>query len=578
MNDDAPATPVSPAGPPHPDPSRTELPHAEVRRRSHISPIWLIPAIAVMLAAYLGWQTLSARGPLITIIFQTGQGLVAGQTKVEHKAVALGTVEGIRLSDDMRTVIVQARMTSDAAPRLTDHARFWVVRPRLTAGSVSGLETLVSGSYIEMDPGAPGGQPERHFTGLSAPPGVRSDEPGHTFTLTASRLGSLGPGSPVFYRDVVVGEVLGFDQPQIEGPIAVRIFIRAPYDSYVRQGTHFWNASGLSVQIGPQGVHVEVASIQAVLSGGIAFSTPEQDANKPMAANDVTFELYRDYAAAQNAGYHDNIKFVSYFQNSVSGLSAGSAVRLYGIQVGSVTDVALQMDPATGKARVRVAYDVQPERVFSTDELPKLSPLQITRNLVQQGMRAQIDTESYVTGQEVLGLDFAPNATPAQVGREGDALVVPSQAGGLQDIAQSLSGIVSKLNSLPLNQIGANLNHLVGSLDSSVNGTELKDALHGLSATLNSLNDLVRKADAGATPALKRLPEIASELQGTLERANRLVGSFQAGYGGNSDISRNLERLLDQTNDAMRSIRLLADFLNRHPSALIRGRPGEATQ
>ena len=257
-------------------------------RRSRLSWVWLIPLVAAGIAAYLGWRTLSEEGPQISITFNSADGLVAGQTQVRHKAVMLGQVESIRLSDDMSHVVVTVRMHREAEPYLTDKARFWVVRPRLSAGSLTGLETLVSGSFIEMDPGDREGAKDYAFTGLETPPGVRSGEPGRTFKLSAERIGSLSPGAPVFYRDIQAGEVLDYDIGNGLGPVTITVFVRAPYDALVRQGTHFWNASGISVQVGAEGVHVELASLQALLSGGVAFDAP-QDKNAAEAAADTAF-------------------------------------------------------------------------------------------------------------------------------------------------------------------------------------------------------------------------------------------------------------------------------------------------
>ena len=208
-------------------------------------------------------------------------------------------------------------------PFLTDKARFWVVRPRLSSGSLAGIETLVSGSYIEMDPGERGGAQQYEFTGLEKPPGVRSGEPGTTYRLRAERIGSLGPGAPVFYRDIVVGEVLGYDIGNGLGPATVSIFVRAPYNGFVREGSHFWNASGLSVQIGNSGIHIEMASLQAVLSGGVAFDAPKDPDAAPAPA-EQEFPLYRNYAEAQSAGYKARQEFVTYFETSVRGLTPGA--------------------------------------------------------------------------------------------------------------------------------------------------------------------------------------------------------------------------------------------------------------
>ena len=558
-------------------PRSPEPPTSHVRPRHRFSLIWLIPVAAALIAGYLGYRTLSEQGPLITITFRTGAGLTSGQTTVQHKAVALGTVERVRLTQDMSQVVVSVRMNAESRDRLTDHALFWVVRPRLTAGSISGLETIVSGAYIEFDPGTPGGKQQRQFTGLEEPPGVRSDEPGRTFTLTANRLGSLSAGAPVFYRDLPVGEVLSHDQPGLSGPIGVRIFIRKPFDDYVRDDTHFWNVSGLSVQLGPQGVHVEIASLQAVLSGGVAFDTPAAALHAPPVAQDASFPLYADYDTARNAGLRTHIPYVVYTQDSVAGLSTGSPVEFFGIQVGQVTDVQLQLRP-DGTAQVRIAFDVQPERVFPADQIKLDDTAQMTRNLVARGLRVQVQTSNYLTGQRELSLAFFKDAPAATVGRDGDAMVLPVQPGDFAAILTSAGDFMGKLNQLPLNQIATSLNDTLRSLDQTVGSAELKGAIQSISTTLTSVQDMVRKADAGLTPTLARLPAVAQALQEAVTRANRVLGSVDTGYGAGSDFKRGVDNLLWQVNDTARSIRLLADFLDRHPEALIRGRTGQATE
>lgn len=526
-----------------------EPPEASVGKPNRFSFIWLIPIVAAVLAGYLGWQTLASRGPLITITFPDAAGLSAGQTKVEHKSVALGTVEGVALSSDFQQVTASVRMENKTTSLLTDHARFWVVRPRFSLTSLSGLQTLISGSYIAMDPGVPGGQPARHFRGLDRPPGVRSDQPGHTFTLRASRVGSLETGSPVFYRDIVAGQVLDYQEPGMGEPVIIHIFVRAPYDGYVRVASHFWNASGLSASVGPQGVHVEVASIQAVLSGGVAFANFEDAAKSPPAKDGSVFELYKNYDDAQNAGFRDNIRYVSYFQESVAGLQPGSAVQMYGIRVGTVTGTQLQLDPKTNQPRVRVTFDVQPGRVFSDGELPRIDPLRLTRDLVGLGMRARMDPQNLLTGQDVLGLDIVPGAQAAVVGTENALIVMPSQGGGLQNLTSSLTSIVSKLNSIPLDKIGGNANDL-----------------------LASLHDLAATADKSLKPLASQLPELSRQLQTTLRQADRLLTSMQAGYGADSETHRSLEHLMSETTEALRSLRELATYLDRHPGSVIWGR------
>ena len=483
-----------------------EPPEAQVRTPNHFSLVWLVPIVAAALAIYLGWATLAARGPLITITFPDGTGLVAGQTKLEHKAVAIGTVRSVVLSDHFDEVTAKVRINKNAASLLTSHARFWVVRPRLTLPNPSGLQTLISGSFIAVDPGLPGGAAQLHLKGLDRPPGVRSDQPGQTFVLQAPRLGWLEEGAPVFYRDIVVGQLLDYKEAGMGKPIQMDVFIKAPYDHYVRKATHFWNVSGLSANFGPSGVHLAVESMQALLSGGIEFANFADAAQAPPAAPNTVFALYDDFDAAQSAGFRDNIQYVAYFNKSVAGLQPGSAVMLYGIQVGTVTGTQLQLDPKTDVPRVRVTFDVQPERVLAPKDIPQSDPLTVTQKLVALGMRARVDTGNLLTGQEVIGLDMVPNAPAAKVGTEDGMIVWPSENGGFQDLTDSLGDIVKKLNSLPLEKLGANADGLLASL-------------RQLSVTLNNTMQ----------PVATQLPKLTQQLQTTLVQTDHLMASIQTG-------------------------------------------------
>ena len=572
---------MSDSNTPKADPTETEqadIPKAIVGRKSAFSFVWILPIVAAIVGAYLAFTTLSQRGAEIVISFTSADGLTAGQTKVRHKAVDLGTITSIRLAEDMSHVIVHVRMNSEADPYLTDQARFWVVRPRLSGANISGLETLISGGYIEMDPGSRGTKSQRDFKGLEDPPGVRSDEPGTTFVLTTPRIGSLGSGSPVFYRDIVVGEVLGYHLPEGNGAITMNVFVRAPYDKWVRSGTRFWNASGVNVSFGGAGLHLELESLQAVLSGGVAFGTPEDARDTQSAKQDTSFDLYPDEEAASAAGYKQRIQTVMYFQTSTSGLAAGSPVQIYGQQIGTVSEVRLELDPVSATARVRVAAEIQPERLRALADGNNDTPETVSRRLVDHGLRAELVTTSYITGSLAVSLDFPSNPPPGAVSIEGDAIVLPTLGGGFSGIITTASEILQKVGAIPFAQIGNNASTLLATLNATVGGPEVKQAINAATGALVDVQGLVRRTDAGLTPLLHRLPEISNSLDQTLSRASQLVGSVNNGYGSNSQFSRDLERLMSQFNDAARSIRLLADFLDRHPEALIRGRTAEGAE
>jgi len=547
-----------------------QAPEASVRR-ARFSLIWIIPVVVLAIAAYLGWQTLSRRGPEITIQFDTADGISANQTQVKHKAVALGTVQSVSLTKDLRKVQIRVRMSAQAKPFLTNNAQFWVVRPRLSGASVSGLDTLVSGAYIAVDPGQPGGTPQTDFIGLEAPPGIRSDEPGRTYTLMTGSVGSISEGAPVFFRDVVVGEVLGYTMPPGgRGPIPIQVFIREPYDHYLRADTRFWDVSGIRASFSGGGLSVKIESLQAVLSGGVAFGLPKQrrDQAAPEAPDNAVFKLYDSQDDADTAGYRQRLAVVSYFKNTVKGLTIGSPVDMFGIQVGNVTDVKLQIDPKTGDSRVRVGMELQPERVFTDEETLRQPPQRIAQLLVDNGLRAQTDDANLLTGSTMISLGFVPNAPPAKVTTEGDALVLPSKSGGVSGVLDSVSTITDKIAAMPLVQIGDNLNNLLAHTDQTVNSAEMRQSIHQLTETLKSVRHLTAKADQGLTPLMDRLPQISDDLQKTIAHANETLAS----YGGESDFHHSLQQTLDQLNDTARSLRLMADFLRRHPSSVLLGR------
>jgi paraquat-inducible protein B len=562
---------------PQDDLDQTEFEPAEatIRRRRPMQIIWLIPIVAGIVAGFLGWRAYYNKGPTVTLTFQTADGLQAGQTKVKHKAVELGTVESIGLSPNLDHVIVKLEMSRAADKLLTENARFWVVRPRLGVGGISGLDTLVSGSYIAVDPGKSGGEQQYEFTGLENPPAVRSDEPGRTFVLKANGLGSLSTGSPVFYRELVAGEVIDYELGPQGAGMTIRVFIRAPYDRYVHEATHFWNASGVSLDMGPSGLQLRIESLIALLSGGVAFDTEPDGLATPVAPTNANFTLFDDRAAATSAGFRRRIPLMSRFEGSVQGLVAGSPVVVFGIQVGTVTSVKL--DPTDKGFSVLVGYEMQPERMIDARELAA-TPLDAAQSLVAHGWRAQLQTSNLLTGQMAVAFVFVPDAPAATVTEENGVIMVPSTPGGLAGITSGLSDIVQKLNRVPLDQIAQNLNDTLHGANETVNNQDLKQALQSLAATLASANELVHKFDASSAPAIKRLPEIAQTMQAALDRATKLLGSMDTGYGDNSSFHRDMQHLLDQAASSLRSIRLLADYLDAHPNALLVGRDVKSTE
>jgi paraquat-inducible protein B len=373
--------------------------------------------------------------------------------------------------------------------------------------------------------------------------------------------------------------VLGWDIGDMARNVTIHVFVRAPFDRYVNDDTRFWNASGVSVKLGATGVEVQMESLRALLLGGIAFNTPDEKVEATKSVGDHVFPLFADENTAEAASYSRKIPVVSYFSGSVRGLGAGSEVVMHGLVVGHVTSVSINYDPIKDMIVAPVRYQVEPERIVGVGKRVYATSREAVEEVLSHGLRASLASASLITGQQMISLDFVKDAPPAPLALDGDAFVLPStESGGFAGLQASVSALLDKVNDIPFKQIGDNLNDLLKTTNNTVSGPQLQQALTNLSATLDSAKTLVDNLNTSTSPALRQLPAIATQLQQTLTSVNKLVLSIGSGYGGDTQFSRDLDRLLVQSNDAVRSFRALADLLARHPEALVKGRPGGGTE
>jgi paraquat-inducible protein B len=553
---------------------------ASTRRSRRVSVIWVIPLVALAIGAWLAWDTLSKEGPTITVAFDSAEGLQPGQSQLKFKDIVFGTVKSLDLAPDHTHVVVTIATTRQAEPLLTNKTVFWVVKPRLFAGSISGLETLLSGSYVGMMPGAAAGRPQRAFAGREDPPIISEHVPGHVFLLKANRLGSISLGSPVFFRDLSVGEVLGWDIADMAEYVTIHAFVRAPYDGYVSDDTRFWNASGLSIKLAGTGLEIELESLKALLLGGIAFETPDlQGKVEAASAENHVFPLFADHDTAEAASYTRKIEVVSYFPGSVSGLGPGSPVTMHGLTVGRVLGVELKYDTAKDAIVAPVRYEIEPERIVGVGERIFKTDQEAVAAVLKKGLRATLQSANLITGQQQVALEFDAKAPPIEVTtHEGHFILPTTEGAGFASLAASATDLLNKVNSMPFDQIGQSLEQLLNSTNSLVGGPQLREALTKLSATLATAETFTRNLNSGTAPAFKQLPGMANQLQQTLNNTNKLLVSLDSGYGDQTKFSRDLDRLMVQANDAVGSIRALADLLSRHPEALIKGRPASGVE
>jgi len=548
------------------------LPTAAAIRRRRIPLIWGVPVITALIALWLAWDTYSKRGPTITITFDSGYGMQPGQSQLRYRDVPMGTVKSIDISKDFSKVVVTVETTSDATRFLKDNTIFWVVKPGLFAGQVRGLDTLLSGSYIGMMPSPEGGKPERNFTGSEDPPILTTNMPGTVFKLEARKVGSVSLGSPVFYRDLNVGTVLGWELGDMARHVTIHTFVRAPFDKYVHDDSLFWNASGVTVKFGAGGLKVEMESVKALLLGGIAFDTRPDPTAKPSETGHA-FPLYADHDAAMSAGFGRRLFMVSYFEGSVAGLEVGADVTLHGLKIGEVTDVGLVYDTKRDEIVVPVHYVVEGDRVAGVAALPSLPLGTGAAEMVKRGFRATLQAPSLISGGKIVAIDMVPDAPPAELRREGEEFVMPTAPGaGFESLTRAAGEIMAKINNIDFAAIGHSIAGASKGLDQTINGPQLQKTLASLEATMKDIQDFSHKLDVDSAPALAKLPQIADNLDQALAKVNRLAGSLNAGYGEDSRFSRELDRLLPQINDMARSFRALADLLSRHPEALIQGR------
>jgi len=520
------------------NPPAEPLPEALADERRRVSLVWLIPLVAVIAAVWLGYRSYVQQGPLVLIGFQTAEGLQAGKTRVRFKDLDVGVVEAIELSPDLSQVQVRARLNRQMASHLNDKTRFWVVRPRLSSGGISGLGTLVGGTYIGVDLGADG-MPQRVFEGLETPPLITATEPGRTFTLHAANLGSLSVGSPVQYRGIEVGRVISYELKEPHG-IDVKVFVHAPHDARVGANTRFWNVSGVQLSLDATGVRLNTDSLATVLLGGVAFGFPAGSGPGDAVEEGAGFSLYASRQAAMERRYRQRQEWRLAFEGSVRGLLPGAPVELRGIRIGEVKEVRLELDDGGRDTDIPVVIAVEPERL-GDGGAAGLDRARWDR-LVENGLRAQLKTGNLITGALYVDFDFYPDDPPRAIVWAGNMPELPTVPTPLDE----LRGLLTRLARLPLDRMGE----------------DFSESLAALHDTMRLTNTLLTRLDE----------ETATELTRTLQQTRKTLQNAENMLAPNSALQAEAHRALRELGAAARSFRLMADYLERHPEALIRGK------
>ncbi|WP_040263381.1 PqiB family protein [Pseudomonas massiliensis] len=519
------------------------------KRRFNVSLVWLVPIAAALVGlSMLVHDSLSA-GPTINIQFQTAEGLEANKTQVKYKNVVIGRVTDIELAPDRSHVVASVALNASAQAFTAADSTFWVVRPRIGAQGVSGVDTLLSGAFIGADAGS-AQDTRKDFVGLETPPAITYGERGRRFTLRTEDLGSLDIGSPVYYRRIQVGQVISYELAEDGKGVDVEIFVNAPNDQYVTTDSRFWNASGVDVSLGANGLKVNTQSVSAILAGGIAFVEPRWSPDNTAAPEHAKFELYDDQESALAPPDGEPRYIRMRFDQALRGLAVNAPVEFHGVNLGRVVSVDLDYDLDKKTFPTMVGAVIYPARLGKAHEKilsqwgaeDDERSAQLMAAFVKQGLRAQARTANLITGQLYISLDFVPKAPPVAFDMAARPLQVPTVPGSLDKLQEQLQAMVDKFSKLPLDQIANNLN---GSLSE-------------MSKTLQQVN----------TSMLPQLNDTLAQTRKTLAAAEQTLGE-------DSPQRQQLGDALGEVERTAKSVRALTDYLGRHPEALIRGRTRE---
>ena len=560
------------------DDTFASLPSVAVRKRRWPSPIWLLPLIALLIGLWLLYQNWYKTGPTIVVQFTNAEGIEPGKTEVRYKAVAVGKLKSLRVSDDLKYVDAEIILSRDMGKHLGSDARFWIVSPRITRSGISGLSTFFSGTYIGMSPGT-NSDDQTYYMGEDRPPVIAPTEAGRRFYLLADSLGSIDIGAPIFYKQLQVGEVIDFKLLDKNAGVQLEVFIRDPYYELVRNNSRFWNASGAEFKFGANGATFRMESLTSLISGGIAFETPKAFDESPASPAQQTFVLYKNYDNTQEKQYAQRLYYVMHFQGNVRGLAVGNPVEFQGVPVGQVENIDIRLDKTSQQLKVPVLVSIQPQQ-FDESLTPNTADMAM-RQLVDRGLRAKLDTSSLLTGQKVITLTMEKSPKSADIVKIGGYSEFPTISAALDDLPAMAADVMSSLQET-LDGVKRIVNS--GKLDKTIDSANsmLKEVEKAVKEAQKVIKQVDQQTLPGVTKNLERVTgnvdQVSQEfnrslqqLQGSLEQIDRLTAR-------NSPTQYQLDEMMEEVTNAARSVRTLSETLGRKPDSLLRGKPNEALE
>ncbi|MGL5018464.1 MAG: intermembrane transport protein PqiB [Luteolibacter sp.] len=530
----------------------------EYRQSQRWNIVWVVPILALVIGGWMIFRSLTSQGPVAYVRFETADGLGSGKTEVRCRSVRVGVVKQVRLAEDLQSVLVQLELEPDAVGLLRKGTNFWVVRPRVSGTDVTGLGTLITGAYIELDPGPTDGAEINHFNGLETPPATNQNIPGRRLTLVAQEAGSLTAGSPIFYRGFEVGRIES-RKLDLEGQrVTYDAFIQEDYMSLIRKNTRFWNTSGIDITAGADGFKLRTPSFQAMLTGGVTFGVTDGIEAGEKVSDGEQFTLFMNEDAANKSAFNPSMKFVLLFDQSVRGLVKSAPVEFRGIPIGRVADISFDYFKAENDLRIPVLVEIDPSLLRQKAASGIIQADQeFLAAEVERGLRASLKIGSILTGALFVDFDYYKNPAPAEFANIGDFPSIPTISSGFAQLESKFSAILDKIQALPIDDTMKKIG--VAADEAAITVAESRNALKEIQETTASLRRTLDSAEFAALP---------SELRGTLAALEKSVASV----GPEGAIQGDLLRTLDELRSALRSMNSTATSIGEKPNSLIFGR------
>ncbi|KAA0538801.1 intermembrane transport protein PqiB [Citrobacter sp. Cpo142] len=523
---------------------------AKVQKVKNWSPVWIFPIVTALIGAWVLFYHYSHQGPQVTLITTNAEGIEGGKTTIKSRSVDVGIVESATLTDDLTHVEIKARLNSGMEKLLHKDSVFWVVKPQVGREGISGLGTLLSGAYIELQPGNKGSRLENYQL-LDSPPLAPPDAKGIRVILDSKKAGQLSPGDPVLFRGYRVGSVETSTFDAQKRTISYQLFINAPNDRLVTSNVRFWKDSGIAVDLTSAGMRVEMGSLSTLFGGGVSFDVPEGLEQGEPVAQQSAFNLYDDQKSIQDSLYTDHIDYLMFFKDSIRGLQPGAPLEFRGIRLGTVSKVPFfspnMRQVFNNDYRIPVLVRIEPERLKAqlgedTDVGAHLE------QLLKRGLRGSLKTGNLVTGALYVDLDFYPKEPPITGVREFNGYqIIPTVSGGLAQIQQRLMEALDKINNLPLNPM----------IEQATNTlSESQRTMKHLQTTLDNMNKIT------SSQSMQDLP---ADMQNTLRELNRSMQGFQPGSAAYNKMVADMQRL----DQVLRELQPVLKTLNDKSNALV---------